>query len=128
MKRAIAILLLVVYMVSLTDIVQMMKLPAFFEHYAEHKQANKSITFLEFLHMHYAHGDVNDEDQAKDRKLPFKSPSSCACISIVEYVPLNNGGINIAPISIDTYKYRIYSEDFISSSFLSSIWQPPKFC
>lgn len=73
MKKTIAILLLLTYILSFTEARELVKLPAFIEHYKEHKAENRQITLLGFITLHYLNGSQKDADYAKDMKLPFKT-------------------------------------------------------
>ncbi|GGP04355.1 hypothetical protein GCM10010992_16270 [Cloacibacterium rupense] len=73
MKKTIAILLLFSYIFSFTEIRELKKLPAFIEHYKEHKAENNQITLLGFITLHYLNGSQKDADYTKDMKLPFKT-------------------------------------------------------
>lgn len=41
-------------------------------HYQEHHQLDPSISFVDFLGMHYWGTDLNDNDDDRDNELPFK--------------------------------------------------------
>ena len=126
MKKLIALTLLTVYLFSTTELYQLLKFPMLVEHFSEHKQKDNSITVWKFLCIHYAHGEVNDDDFDKDMKLPFKSHSNCICTSSTYFQPL---------LTYDLF-YKVFFRAFntinslytfsFSSSFNSSIWQPPK--
>ena len=48
-----------------------------FQHYAEHQVEDKSISFIDFLDIHYMHGSPKDDDYDRDMQLPFKSSADC---------------------------------------------------
>jgi len=48
----------------------MLKIPVFIEHFLEHKERNKDITFIGFLKMHYNH-PVKDADYQTDQKTHY---------------------------------------------------------
>ena len=127
LKKLLTIFLLIMYLFSTTEAHQLLKLPVVFEHYAEHKTENSNISFLEFLDMHYMHGNPNDKDRDRDMQLPFKTSDYCACavtafVSLIQQISIGN------PDKIINLQYRIPKNDFINSSYLSNIWQPPKSC
>lgn len=128
MKRFIAIFFLLVYVISLTEFNQLVKLPVLVEHFKEHKSKNKELTLLKFLAMHYADEQAGDADHDTDMKLPFKSHEGCLNAMIEVYVPASTTHSITKPAPIGIKSYLPYSESFLNSSFLSSIWQPPKFC
>lgn len=96
------------------------------EHFAEHQHENPKISFWDFLCIHYAHGEVNDDDFDKDMKLPFKSHSSCSCMSITFFQPVLSYDL-CYKVFFKAYNTINYGYTFsFSTSFYSSIWQPPK--
>jgi hypothetical protein len=127
-KKLFAILLLFIYLISLTELSQLVKLPILVEHFIEHKEKNSNLSLWEFLNMHYAQSDDHDGDRDKDMKLPFKSHDGCINTTIVALPSTNIGTLSEKPICIEKKAYSIYTENFLSSSHLSSIWQPPKAC
>ncbi|MEP7109119.1 MAG: hypothetical protein ABI760_14090 [Ferruginibacter sp.] len=77
--------------------------------------------------MHYMHESPKDADYDKDMQLPFKTCGDISSIATA-FVPLMLL-ISIArPIEIPEKKKFISRDQFITSSYLSNIWQPPKSC
>lgn len=128
LKQLIAISFLSIYLLSTTEMYQLFKLPMLVEHFVEHKQENKDITLWDFLCMHYAHGIVKDADYDKDMKLPFKTHDGCINMTITAFTPNNISTGITKPVIIENKSFPHYHEVFTASSFLSSIWQPPKAC
>lgn len=128
MKKTIAIFFLITYLFSTTALSQFLKLPAFVNHFIEHKQQNKDLTIWQFLCIHYAHGDVKDADYDKDMKLPFKTHNNTAAeISVAEppfFLIINNK----RTYTNTKKKTHILKNDSVISAYLSSIWQPPQSC
>lgn len=78
--------------------------------------------------MHYNDEDIIDLDYNKDQKLPFKSQGGYtgAVLSVFEPTPFYS---LIPKVEIAlSVAHPISNESFISSTFRSSIWQPPKSC
>jgi hypothetical protein len=126
LKKAIAILFLSSYLFSTTQLRELLKLPLLIQHYIEHKAENNNITFLGFLDMHYAHGDVKDADYDKDMKLPFKTITLNTVALVYCYQP-NSTFSCIKQIftTLSKQKFPTTSVHF-SSSHLDAIWQPPR--
>lgn len=125
MKKLITISLLSIYLLSATEAHQLLKLPVIFYHFAEHKQVDKTISFVDFLAMHYLHGSPPDKDYERDMQLPFK-----ACVNINTILP-------VAPIPhivkipllkevVLKTKRASSKNSFTYSPYLADIWQPPK--
>lgn len=125
MKNGIIILFISVYLFSSTELHQLLKLPILYEHFQEHHEENNSLSFLDFIAMHYSSNDIHKSDQDEDMKLPFKSPDGCFSASIIAFLPQ---AIEFEK-RLDFFEnepLNNYSYQEFSSSYLSSIWQPPK--
>ena len=98
------------------------------EHFMEHRQENKDLSFIAFLDIHYAHGSPKDADYDKDMKLPFKSiaNSNIASISFCSPIPYFKEN-PVFYFAGDKNQFPDYSFTY-SSAYLSAIWQPPKSC
>ena len=113
-------------MLSTTQLSELLKLPILIEHYMEHKQENKDLSFLGFLEMHYAHGSPHDADYEKDMKLPFKTITISNIVSISFCSPIPQFKQNpVVYFKNEKQQFSDYSFAY-SSAFLSSIWQPPR--
>ena len=119
-------LLLFLMSVSTTESLQFIKLPALASHYSEHKSAAHNLTFIDFLIMHYAQHDDNDNDQDKDNQLPFKGSlqNSTLIVSYFTTQPEN-------PFNVIAHQRRhillCFNDGIVNSAYLPSIWQPPKY-
>ena len=128
LKKFIAILFLSIYLISLTELNQLVKLPLLVEHFIEHKEKDGNLSLIAFLNMHYSQTDVQDNDHDKDMQLPFKSHDGCINSITIAFIPNNFEGLSTKPTFTETRSFSVYHEEFLQSTFLSSIWQPPKFC
>lgn len=116
------------YLLSTTQLIELLKIPLLIQHYVEHKQHNNALSIIVFLEIHYAHGSPKDADYDKDMKLPFKSITSCNSPNLTFCSIFSNFKLN--PVF---YFYKKKNHFFAYSfnhysSFTSSIWQPPKSC
>lgn len=128
LKKAICILFLGAYLISSTELRQLLKFPLLMEHYAEHRQQDHSLSLLGFLAMHYNDKDIIDLDYGKDQQLPFKSKTGYTGAVLSIGVPATFFVAGPKPVhSLDIERY-IPNDDFISAVVLSSIWQPPRNC
>ncbi|RAR70193.1 hypothetical protein [Flavobacterium aciduliphilum] len=128
MKKSVVLCLLFVYLFSTTELHQFLKLPALVEHFSEHQQKDASVTLWKFLYMHYAYSNDHDNDLEKDSKLPFKTHDNCNNNHHVTVLPEEKNYLqNVCFIPKSTELHTYYTSYF-SSSYLESIWQPPKFC
>lgn len=127
MKKTIAILFISLYVFSATELNQFFKLPILFEHFSEHKTENKNITFLQFLKIHYQGDHTPDNDDLKDKRLPFKSHGNSFSTQIFAVLPAFSE-IEIPLFSDNSKSVTIHTNQFIPTLKLESIWQPPKYC
>lgn len=123
-KKISALLFLVIYLVSATELIQMLKLPLLFSHYAEHLSKEKKHSFLNFLKDHYIDDDGIVSDNDTDRKLPFKE-TGCSGQLDLDFIPLANS------IILNKCNYSIalnpaFKECLFYSLYIPGIWQPPK--
>ena len=126
MRRPLTIFLLFTYAFSATEAHHFIKIPVIFQHYAEHKNQNNSIGFFEFLKLHYLNANPNDADKERDRQLPFKSINECAISIVTITVPHFMFNFSPPKFILNISKYFPKDDDFISSSFLRSVFQPPR--
>ncbi|CDS97992.1 MULTISPECIES: hypothetical protein [Sphingobacterium] len=126
-----SILLLSVYLISTTELGQLLKFPILIEHYFDHKEKNPEVTVLQFLEVHYAGSHLenhpHDDDYEQDKQLPF----------IVHIDVLNISFVLVPPFSFDIETKKLVGKEpktlplddtFSDNNYRSAIWQPPKFC
>ena len=110
-------------LISNTEFHQMMKLPILVKHFIHHKSLDISLSFAEFIEIHYS--DNLDADDHTHENLPFKS-HGCKHISPLVLI------CDIPACSVFEQPKNVlltasYQEVFYTSSSLGSIWQPPQF-
>jgi hypothetical protein len=127
LKKLFAISFLFIYLFSTTELHQLLKAPLLIEHFMEHREENKDITLWQFLYAHYAMDHVKDADYDKDMKLPFKTHDNCVASFLNVYLPSAKVSIE-KPVQLLQEKSFISKDQFLLTSFLSNIWQPPRIC
>jgi hypothetical protein len=105
-----------------------MKFPLFIKHFIEHKNKDAQLSLADFIEMHYAESDVKDANYDEDMKLPFKTHNACSGLGGVFFIPNHFADFFTSPLRTGENSYSHYQEKFLASSYLSSIWQPPKSC
>lgn len=125
MKRLISILLLSLYLVSTTELYQLLKIPFLIEHYIQHKSLSPGMSFGAFLKIHYDN-PVKDNDYDQDQKLPFVSHGSLLSVvftvnSIADFY-FTEKALHSLEIKKSFYISILYNKEI-----LNSIWQPPRF-
>jgi hypothetical protein len=121
LKRFLALSLLVLYINSYTEFHETLRLPVLLEHYAEHKQQVKDMSFWEFLVMHYK-TDVSHDSQ--DNRLPFKDRGHSFTAPVMA-LPLQKIALKESAPLTEVSHSSIYTEANFSSH-LSDIFQPPR--
>jgi hypothetical protein len=106
---------------------QLAKLPVVFQHFKEHQQEDKNITIARFLSIHYLHGSPKDKDYDRDMQLPFKTSHDCISSIAIVFVSIIAPFTISKPVEIIQKKNYIVLNQYIQSSYLASIWQPPKY-
>lgn len=124
----VTILFLIVHLFPTNDVYQLMKLPIFFEHYAEHKILSPDISFFDFLTLHYINDSPKDFDHKRDMQLPFKTSDHFSTPTNPAFIPDSIIIFHIGSLEITRIKMYVSDDFFNPSDFPSGIWQPPKFC
>ena len=125
-----AIFFLSAYLISTTELSQLLKFPVLVEHYVEHKEKNPEISIVDFLVLHYNNHLENhphDDDYDQDQKLPFIVHTDILSFCFV-YAPSLSFDIKVMFPVYQKSKVLSFDDTFSDNNFLSSIWQPPRFC
>jgi hypothetical protein len=125
-RSKIALFLMTLFLISTTELGQVLKFPLLVEHYIEHTSHNPELTLWGFLQIHYSESH-KEEGDPMDEKLPFVTHTHfISIVAIVAPTPI----LKIERIKFNTLDNKIhaFNEDQIESNYLSSIWQPPKYC
>lgn len=122
MKRALSIVLLSVYVFSSTEMHQLLKVPVLVMHFIEHKQLSGSLTFVEFISVHYSTDVTHD---AHDHELPFKDFDHCVTVQTI-VMPSSKIEIQSHLVPETKTVHTSFYKPSIPSSHLSEIWQPPR--
>jgi hypothetical protein len=122
----IASLMLIEAFLPATEMDELSKLPVLFTHFAKHQQEDPSISFLEFLQLHYDDANHHDLDHQTHDQFPLSGHQHQAHVQL-HYMTITIVEVDafISLISlheINTVEYR----EPASSSLSFSIWQPPK--
>lgn len=118
--------LLLIYLLSLGNIHQLAKVPLLFSHYSEHASDNNTLSFLEFLHMHYADHHQKDTHDDTDDELPFKSHSDCIGHLMAPAYFEDRSKMIPEPEERSSADHLFFSDLNLSTGMRGLIWQPPK--
>jgi len=127
MRKWMSIFFIVTALAASTELGQLLRLPILFWHFHEHQAKDSDMTFVDFLKLHYEIADNKKEFDPKDSSLPFKS---CQCAVTAHFIALPPTLIHIPqkPIFSFSTASALGNDRSSYSSYLSSIWQPPKSC
>lgn len=129
MKRIIALLFLTIYLVSSTELYQLLKFPVLVEHFIEHKEKTPGLSIVDFLVLHY-HNHLedhpHDDDFEQDQKLPFMVHTDVLSFCFIYEPPLSFQVKSTFAVA-QPLMLLPFDDTFQKDTFLSTIWQPPKF-
>jgi hypothetical protein len=124
-NRTILILLSFLLLNSTTELHQLWKLPLLARHYREHCKKEPTLNFFAFLKLHYSNQTGhNDNDESRDRELPFKSTGTLAHTDISDFtkkVTLPSYSSTNCPVA------NTYHPEGIVCKKAFSIFRPPRF-
>lgn len=126
MRKFFLIALSALYIFSNTELIEVFKVPRLLTHYQQHHVQNASVTFWNFLVMHYAGDDGTKADDNEDLQLPFHSVNN-HCLSSLYTL----GGAIIQsppPAAVDVLSVfpHTYERDILSN-YINHVFQPPRF-
>lgn len=128
MRQILAIFLLVVYTCTGTTLQQLQKAPVLAAHYLEHQKMTPDISLTQYLVLHYLSGNIKDADYDRDMQLPFKATDVVASATTPLLIPASLPELNFTLPPSALVHGAAPDEGSHSSRFLSSIWQPPRYC
>jgi hypothetical protein len=107
-----------------TELHQLLKVPILIQHYLEHKTETPSITFIQFLSLHYRSEPVFDADYRRDMQLPFKT-ADCASA----FFPVLDEPVSLEikiPVPELKNEYANPGDFGYANPSLVAIFQPPR--
>nr|WP_121271145.1 hypothetical protein [Pedobacter schmidteae] len=125
MKKQIILFILSIYLISGTELRELIKLPVLFQHFYEHKALNSEISFSTYLADHYNSIPHSDNDEERDNQLPFKTPgfNGLSMQAIPQFYCNYVKSPIRAIIPNDSFPY---TENCVPAPDCGQIWQPPK--
>ena len=122
MVRVSAYVLVTILMLNTLPFSQLCKIPTLLQHFQEHQQRNHHLAFIDFLAMHYWGDDLNDDDDDRDRQLPFKNETIVysAYYLAIHKIQLKRPSTPLIVAHCDI------NEPFRQDAHLASLFRPPK--
>ena len=113
--------MVVLYINSNTELHELLRLPVLMEHFAELREQTASLSFWDYLVMHYKN-DVSHDDH--DTKLPFKNPAHAFIAATLSICAQHISIREVSPTE-EIQHSSFYTEGFVASP-LNEIFQPPR--
>jgi hypothetical protein len=124
MQRLIALIFLISFLFSGTEMHELLKVPHLLSHYAEHALESKEISLVDFLKEHYNSVETSHHDSHKDKGcLPFQGKEH---VNPMNTLILNSTAIIVFQKTISQENKVNSVAKFFISSFHGTVWQPPK--
>lgn len=123
LKRAGAILLLVIFCTGFTETHELLQFPQLVYHYWKHTNGNENLSIGNFLQLHYAGKETNDTDQDEDDKLPFKTYNVNSLL--LYHAPYTKYDIKPAHEIRKIFYPAIYGS-FLLTGFNGAVFHPPR--
>jgi len=118
--------MLTLFLVSTTELYQLLKIPTLIEHYWEHKNLNPEMPLIAFLKTHYDH-PAKDGDFGKDQKLPFVIHAQPLVLVFMVSPNLNIVINKDLQKTITLQKIPSFDEHVFCKGFRNLVWEPPKY-
>jgi len=125
LKKLSSILFLSVYLLTATELSQVLKFPVLWEHFHEHQLLNSNVSLVDFLKEHYFNGGRQNPDYTRDMQLPFKTHNACQANLVAIFAPVLSNIIQAPEYPALCFTISYQRQQF-HSNFRSAIWQPPK--
>ena len=124
-KSITAILLLSVYLITATGFGELLKMSMLIDHYNQHCKSCTSLSFLDFMEMHYVTDDLNADDNTDDKKLPFKSPEVLLDIITQDLICYHSPSV-FKSLELISGTFTIPLEKFQIKHYHPNVWHPPQ--
>lgn len=123
-KVPAAIFFLLIYLSAYTELHQFLRLPLFFIHFAEHRKEITDLKLKDYIIIHYLTSEPKGADSERHHELPFKANHTQVLVSFT--LPDENSFYKFlnTPLKVEPIITR--NSLFVASSFVTSIWQPPR--
>jgi hypothetical protein len=124
MLRTLATVFLVSYLLCFTPARQLTRIPVLLEHYEEHKLENATLSFFQFLRIHYVDEVVVDDDYERDQELPLRCNESQLVLLILPFEGITQFSVLEVPFVL--LCFRPVDDAVEHAGWDIDIWHPPK--
>lgn len=94
------------------------------QHYSEHKLMHNELTFKDFLITHYCSLSHEDNDDDRDRQLPYKKVDHHDITHFV-FIPNRFYTSSVRIIPVDSQSQNHYKNNFLHNPHLGVLFRPP---
>ncbi len=103
-------------------------IPSIIEHYEHHlMEHDENLGFIEYIAIHTFDKAQHDKEHHEDEESPFNTnKNTCSSVQLLSYLVVTESFLP-SPFTETKQRESLLKENFYTSSYLSSIWQPPKF-
>lgn len=127
LKRTVFISLLCFKILSITGLHELIRLPVLIQHYFEHKDIDSGITFIAYLEHHYNDSPHTDDDEERDKQLPFMATEFFSGSLVSSFLPPSFTLVPKKAYQILSRTKMVANNQHIPAlTFAGKIWQPPK--
>lgn len=127
MRKLLAILFVSLYLVSTTELSQVLKFPVLVEHYFDHRKKDPQFSSVRYLVSHYSNhleDHPEDSDYERDRKLPFVLHNQVLTFTFLLIPPILLEMQSGQPLE-EHSRAVVVGEALLEDQFVSHIWHPP---
>ncbi|MFM2201935.1 MAG: hypothetical protein RL040_1135 [Bacteroidota bacterium] len=126
MRKITLLILTLAYLSSVTEVHEFFKVANLFAHYMEHREQDRTLSFSDFLSLHYGNNSAHGNSSEHDDQLPFKSHHvSVAWFNLMAPIPSFTIKQEFT-VCDEAFNPEAYYRCFAASEHESAIWQPPK--
>jgi hypothetical protein len=126
MRKITLLLVTLVYLSSITEVHELLKATNLISHFLQHRESDESLSFMDFLSLHYGDGSSHADSAEHSGKLPFKSDhitiALANCMALPSFIVSEHVMVSIPDLLSPTAYYC--SVPIAGRS--NAIWQPPK--
>jgi len=125
MRKISSTFFVLLYVFASTELHQLMRLPILIDHFVEHRLDTPTISFSDYIALHYSGDNQTETEIGRDSQLPFKN-ANCPEVFITigmppeEFPEATTQVFGLAPDVI------VPHSSTITSAVQVSIWQPPR--
>jgi hypothetical protein len=124
MRKALLVILIHIHILGNTEVSQLLRIPNLVDHYFEHCRINPSISFFQFLSMHYGGNDGTDADNDRDNSLPCHNLHHNT-LTVLCYKIQDSPSEIMVPKHVND-RYLLPATAYVPEEPIFSFFQPPK--